>query len=180
MVGRTPLLILLTTGLLAVPAGGAAAQADAPAHPPIRAIPGITADDPFPGGCVDCHVYRPDEELDVRISALMARWYVAVEPALLERVRGVAGKAGVQLRGRHPEVPASLKDIPDGCMRCHRRGSEEAPPFGALVHALHLVGGESNVFLTTFQGECTYCHKLDAATGAWSLASGPEPERPDR
>jgi hypothetical protein len=37
-----------------------------------------------------------------------------------------------------------------------------------------LTGGTNNVFVTTFKGDCTHCHKLDAKTGAWSMPSGAE------
>lgn len=145
-----------------------------------RAIPGITAPDPFPGGCVDCHVERPEEGLDVRISTLMRGWYDAVEPALLERAE-MSSNAGAQaLAGRHPSVERALGDIPAGCMRCHGAGATKAPPFGKLLHNLHLAGGAENHFLTLFQGECTYCHKLDQDTGTWMVASGPEPSPASR
>ena len=44
-----------------------------------------------------------------------------------------------------------------------------------MLHGLHLLGGDKNVFLSQFQGECRHCHKLDAASGNWSLKSGAEP-----
>jgi mono/diheme cytochrome c family protein len=59
-------------------------------------------------------------------------------------------------------------------MRCHGSRAVEAPPFSRLLHRVHLVGGPENLFLSMFQGECTHCHKLDPATGRWSLASGSE------
>jgi hypothetical protein len=42
------------------------------------------------------------------------------------------------------------------------------------MHLVHLTGGTDNVFVSTFKGDCTHCHKLDAKTGAWSLPSSPE------
>lgn len=152
-----------------------AAQTEPGESTATRPIPGITAPDPFPNGCVDCHVVYPDRDLDVRISTLMARWEVGVEGRLLDLSRALA-PADLQLEGRHPDATEALDDIPEGCLRCHRRRSRRAPPLAMLLHAIHLAGGSENHFLSTFQGECTYCHKLDAATGRWSMPSGPEPE----
>ena len=53
--------------------------------------------------------------------------------------------------------------------------STAAPPFGTMLHGLHFLGGDKNVFLSQFEGECTHCHKLDAASGNWSLKNGAEP-----
>ena len=48
------------------------------------------------------------------------------------------------------------------------------PPLALMVHRIHLVGGEQNHSLTTFQGECTHGHKLDLATGTRSIPSAAE------
>lgn len=157
--------------LVTLTAGRVAAQ-DAPA-PPMRAIPGITADDAFPHACVSCHVVLPDGR-DMRLSALLRRLAEGADSALLTRAQPAA-PAGVTLTGRHPRVSSGLGDIPAGCLACHGRTASEAPPFARLIHRIHLVGGEANHFLAMFQGECTYCHKLDPATGAWRIPSGPEP-----
>ena len=82
--------------------------------------------------------------------------------------------ARARIDGRHPRAGDSLADIPNACLECHGRDAEEAPPFARLLHAIHLTGGAESVFMTVYQGECTHCHKLDPASGAWSLASGPE------
>jgi hypothetical protein len=111
--------------------------------------------------------------MDTRISTLMQAWYKEVDPRLLEKIRPSAPH-GEMLMGKHPKADASLKDIPKGCLKCHKKGSDKAPPFVGMMHRIHLTGGEENHFLTLFQGECTYCHKLDLATGQWSLPSGPE------
>jgi hypothetical protein len=161
--------ILVRLFLLA--AGQAVAQ-DAP--PPPRKIPGITTEDQFAQACVGCHVNRTDIGLDVRLSTLMKQWYTEVPAPLLEKARAAAS-AGATLKGKHPVVAASLQDIPGGCLRCHAKTSKTAPPFAQLLHAVHLTGGAENPFLTFFQGECTHCHKLDRATGTWSIPSGPEP-----
>jgi len=160
-----PVILVLGTPRLAT------AQDDE--RPPMPAIPGTTAEDGFPMACVSCHVVLPDGR-DVRISTLMHGWMREVDPILLEAARD-ASPGDLKLAGKHPEVGASLENIPSGCLMCHGRGATLAPPFARLMHRIHLVGGESNQYVMLFQGECTYCHKLDPVSGAWSIPSGPEP-----
>ena len=122
---------------------------------------------------MDCHLNYVEQKLDTRFSTLMKQWNEKVEPALLKKVAGSASQ-GVTLKGKHPTVAGALKDIPAGCLPCHGKASRMAPPFFRMLHAIHLTGGKDNHFLTLFQGECTHCHKLNTATGQWSLPSGPE------
>ncbi len=185
-------VILLAIGASAVLPSGASAQEATPApgvtppaataSPPaataappaaLRAIPGITAPDSFPRACVDCHVNLPEHKMDARLSTLLAQWSKSVEPGLLEKAEGAA-PPGVTLKGRHPKLGA-LGSIPARCMKCHAAASKTAPPFRKLIHRIHLVGGEKNDYLTEFGGQCTYCHKLNEATGEWSIPSAPEP-----
>ncbi len=138
---------------------------------PARKIPGITTKDAYLKACVDCHVNRPD--MPAPFSVSMKQWSEKVDAKLLAKSKASAPK-GMTLKGKHPNVTAMVKDIPGGCLKCHQKGSKIAPPFATMVHAIHLSGGDANPFLTTFQGECTHCHKLNAATGEWSLPSAPE------
>jgi cytochrome c553 len=138
----------------------------------LAAIPGITAEDEFPAACSSCHVVLPDG-MDVRLSTLMRQWEVEVDTSLLAKAQAAA-PAGLALVGRHPDAEASLQSIPLGCLTCHGRDATLAPPFARLMHRVHLVGGEANLYLTLFRGECTYCHKLDPESGAWSIPTGPE------
>jgi hypothetical protein len=144
-----------------------------PPLPPARSIPAINAEDRFPRACVDCHVNRPDINLDVRLSTLMGRWTENVDQGLLAKAQATAPQS-VVLKGKHPPATGALKSIPAGCLTCHSRVSKTAPPFSRMMHRIHLTGGGENHFMTLFQGECTHCHKLDAATGAWTLPSGAE------
>ncbi len=186
--GAIPLAALagaLLAGAAVLLASGASAQQETPAAgvtPPVataappaalRAIPGITAPDSFPRACVDCHVNMPEHKMDARLSTLLAQWNKSVDPGLLEKAQGAA-PPGVTLKGRHPKLGA-LGGGPAPCMKCHSAASKSAPPFRKLIHRIHLVGGEKNDYLTEFQGQCTYCHKLNAATGEWSIPSAPEP-----
>ena len=178
---RRILVITFTTAACSVAvaaalaASAAAQEGGPPAAPSLRQIPGVTAPDQFPRGCVDCHGKPAEAGRDVRISTLMQQWQVEVAPALLEKVRAFS-PADKPLKGVHPKIKGEISEIeiPKACMTCHAEKSKIAPPFGRLLHGLHLVGGEKNHFLSVFQGECTHCHKLDAATGSWSLGSGTE------
>jgi hypothetical protein len=149
-------------------------EKSAQALPSARKIPGITTQDAFPRGCVDCHTNHPELNLDARFSTLMKEWNIKVEPGLLAKAQAAAPK-GVTLKGKHPAVAYALKNIPEGCLTCHSKKSTQAPPFAQMLHKIHLTGGEENHFLTMYQGECTHCHKLNSSTGQWSLASSPEP-----
>lgn len=141
--------------------------------PPARKIPGITTQDPFPGACVDCHINYTNMNLDTKFSSLMKIWRVKVDSALLQKAQDAA-PAGMILKGKHPAKPDSFNNIPGECLTCHSKFSKTAPPFARLIHKIHLTGGEQNHFLTIFQGECTYCHKLNLTSGNWTIPSGAE------
>lgn len=141
-----------------------------PKLPPAPKIVGLTAPDPHPKACVDCHKLLP--QMDVRISTLMNRWITGVEPKLLESARAAAPH--VKLEGKHPRVAVAGRDVPKSCLTCHRKGSKRAPEFSRLMHRIHLVGGDKNHFMTLYQGGCTHCHKLDVVNGAWRIPGGVE------
>lgn len=168
-------VILAVTTVLLAPAVPVSAEGPegGGAPPPARKIPGINAEDPFPQGCVDCHINYVEMKNDTRFVTLLEKWSEKVDPVFLAMAQDSAPE-GVTLKGKHPAAKSALEDVPAGCLRCHGKDSKKAPPFSRLIHKIHLVGGEGNHFMTIFQGECTYCHKLDGATGAWSLRSGPE------
>lgn len=161
----------ISVSLALVTLGVVSLHAQQPTPPPPRSIPGINAEDPFPRACVSCHVVLPNG-MDVRLSTLVGQWREGADSAFVA-VAQSAAPAGMTLTGTHPSV--STDDIPGGCLMCHGRTSTMAPPFARLLHRIHLGGGDQSIFLTEFQGECTYCHKLDLTTGAWSIPSGREP-----
>jgi hypothetical protein len=141
--------------------------------PPPRDIPGITADDMFPIGCVSCHLNFIDRNMDTRISSSLAKWAENVEQKLLEKAQAATFE-GVILVGKHPSAADSLTDIPKACIECHNNMPQDAPAFSRMVHLIHLTGGKDNHYMTIFQGECTYCHKFNAGTGNWFISSGSE------
>ena len=140
----------------------------------LMALPALSlAADQFPKGCVSCHTVDKAKGADHRLSVALAQWTLGkVEPALLAQSKA-SMPAGVALKGKHPSAEDSLDDIPNACLDCHDPGSKKAPPFSQLLHLVHLTGA-NNTFVTTFKGDCTHCHKLDAKTGVWSMPSGPE------
>lgn len=149
-----------------------------PAHsqqplPPARKIPGINAPDENPHACVDCHINHPEMNLDARFSTQLVQWGEKVEPGLLAKAQASAPK-GLILRGRHPRTTNAVNNIPASCLVCHKKDSKTSPPFAQMIHTIHLTGGEENHFLTIFQGECTYCHKLDMKSGQWTIPNGAE------
>lgn len=162
-------LLLLCAAALAEPK--AKKGGGPPPPPPVRKIPGLTAPDPHPKACVDCHKNYPEMKMDARMSTLMAKWVEKVEPRMLARAQLAAGD--VKLTGKHPKSTTALASVPQKCLTCHSKASKKAPPFAKLMHALHLVGGKDNHFMTYYQGDCTHCHKLDQKTGEWKVPSGP-------
>jgi hypothetical protein len=165
----------LTAGVFfaAVLAGSAGGQtpASSPA-PAIRPIPGITAKDAYPNGCVDCHVAAKDN--DMRLSGLLAKWAAAAPAPLVEKAKAASADAS-KIKGKHLAMTNVKANIPQSCLTaCHKKGSVIAPPFAQLMHLIHLTGGGQNRFLTVNQGECTHCHKLDQKTGMWKVATGAE------
>lgn len=166
------------SSLLCVISAASQAQTEGarpPEMPPARAIPGITTDDQYPRGCVDCHINYEEMNRDTRLSTIIAEWATSVPPNLLDTAQAVAGPK-LKLKGVHPRLRAVgiLGGIPAVCIGCHEHETKTAPPLIPLLHKIHLAGEGEAVFLRVFQGECTHCHKLDGTTGLWRVPSGPE------
>jgi len=135
---------------------------------------GLAAVDPYPDGCVSCHVLDKSKGVDHRLSVALKEWTAGkIEPNLLAKSRAAA-PAGLTLKGKHPAAEDSLEDIPSACLDCHDAGSKKAPPFVRLLHLVHLAGGANNAYVTTFKSDCMHCHKLNTQTGEWSMPSGPQ------
>ena len=135
----------------------------------VATIPGITAPDSYPHGCVDCH----NGKVNTSMMAIMKQLPQKVDPKLLAQAQAAAPK-GLTLKGKHPNVVTMVKETPNSCLTCHSTGSKSAPPFAEMIHAIHLTGGEKNAYLTMFGGTCTYCHKFNANNGQWSMPSAAE------
>jgi hypothetical protein len=97
-----------------------------------------------------------------------------VEPKLLAAARAAATDS-TRIKGRHPKVISTRADFPGACLGCHGRSGTMAPSFARMIHLIHLTGGDANVYLGQYQGDCTHCHKLDQKTGKWSVPSAREP-----
>ncbi len=76
---------------------------------------GNTAVDPYPNGCVSCHVLDKAKGKDERLSVALKQWTAGkVEPGLLAKSKA-SSPAGLTLKGKHPAADDSLEDIP-GCV----------------------------------------------------------------
>lgn len=102
----------------------------------------------------------------MRLTVLMAPWTKAVPPKVLAKMPKT-----IALKGKHP--PVTGKDIPASCIKCHSGASKTIPPMAPLMHALHF-GGEKNLFVAKFGGDCRHCHKLDAKSATMKVPSGAE------
>lgn len=140
----------------------------------VSPYPAAAAVDPYPNGCVDCHVVQKDKGGDQRLSVALKNWTTGKVDATLLAQSKASAPAGLVLKGKHPAADDALDDIPGACLDCHSVTSKKAPPFARLLHLVHLTGGTNNAFVTTYKSDCTTCHKLDSKTGEWSLPSGPE------
>jgi hypothetical protein len=137
-------------------------------------VTGAAAVDPYPNGCVSCHVLDKSKGKDNRLSVALKQWTAGkIEPGLLAKSKASA-PAGLTLKGKHPAAEDALEDIPGSCLDCHDVGSKKAPPFARLLHLVHLVGGANNAYVTTYKSDCMSCHKLSTQTGEWTMPSGPE------
>ena len=88
---------------------------------------GNTAVDPYPNGCVSCHVLDKAKGVDHRLSVALQAWTAGrIEPGLLAQSKASA-PAGLTLKGKHPAAEDSLEDIPGACLDCHDVGSKKAP-----------------------------------------------------
>jgi len=91
---------------------------------------------------------------------------------VVEKVKPIMPQS-VTLSGRHPRLTeAAYRNVPAICMGCHSGASPSIPPFGALLHTIHLTGNSH--YLELFKGDCVNCHKLDATTGRWHIPSAAE------
>jgi cytochrome c551/c552 len=108
-------------------------------------LPGITATDEHPNGCVDCHKNQ-GEGKDYRLNVSLAK-----------------------LPG-HPKIDAMVKQLPEGCMMCHREGGKVSA-LNLMLHKAHYAKPADNPFVQFYQGACLNCHKLDPASGKMTVKS---------
>jgi len=137
----------------------------------ISDIPSITTPDRTPHACVDCHKNYTEMKMDARLKTVLAKWQTGADPEIVAKAQAAA-PGGRKLTGKHPDIQALVKTIPDDCLMCHVQSSVVAPPFSKLLHAIHLVGGKDNHFLTMANGTCTSCHNLTRkqGRGVWEVA----------
>lgn len=144
----------------------------------VPAIPGITADDTHPNGCIDCHRLA-GENRDYRMSTAIAEWAEGAPEEVMHAAE--AAWPGVELTGTHPEVSeyVASQPMPQSCLTCH--SSKSSIPLDDALHTYHFAGGADNHFVSGYDGRCLQCHSLNAdvanpPTGMIGLKSGTEPQ----
>ena len=100
-------------------------------------LPGITAKDEYPLGCVDCH---KNEGRD-------------------RTVASVLGKAK-----DHPNVAKLVKTVPTDCTMCHKAGTK-VPELNLVIHTVHFRELATNPFVTSYGGVCLTCHAYSVTGG---------------
>lgn len=128
----------------------------------VPAIPGVTAEDTHPNGCVDCH-RKAGEDQDYRLSTAIAEW--ASEGAPEELIEwSEAAWPNASLSGQHPGVSGFVasQTLPDSCYNCHGEGS--GMPLKPLLHTVHFAGGGDNHFVSGYDGRCLHCHAMNTDT----------------
>lgn len=118
------------------------------AKAPQADLPGITTEDKFPKGCVDCHIKLPDGQ-DVRLSAVM------------KTIKD------------HPDL-AMIKNAPTDCKMCHKPTGGMAPGLNTILHKYHYAKKGESKFVQMFQGNCLSCHAVDLKTGKMTIKAGPK------
>ncbi len=136
---------VLSTGALLIMASVVVVSLTA-ANPPLPVLPGINAKDPYPQGCVSCHVKSGSSDLRI--------------PSYLKSVKD------------HPDITTLVKVVPDDCIKCHKEGGV-AKPQNQIDHLAHFSNPDKNFFVTGFTGSCLNCHALDAS-GQMKAKSGPK------
>lgn len=131
---------------LAILGGAVALSAQSVGDAPF--LPGITAKDENPNGCVDCHKSQ-GEGKDYRVTAELAK------------IKG------------HPKVEKIVKTVPKDCAMCHKEGGKVAA-LNLVMHKVHYQKPADNTFVKVYKGACLNCHSLDMNTGAMSVKSGPK------
>jgi cytochrome c553 len=151
-------VLLISTIVLALGVGAGIAVFTEEQEVP--AIPGITAPDEKPNGCVSCHRERPDIGRDFRLSTYIHEWATeGAEEEIMELAEAAWPEAS--LSGKHPDVSSMVatQELPTFCLTCHRDGGDK--PLYRFLHLVHFTGGEENHFITSYGGFCTQCHAVD-------------------
>ncbi|WP_156360598.1 hypothetical protein [Dethiosulfatarculus sandiegensis] len=110
---------------------------------------GITIEDKYPHGCVDCHVQSGN--LDYRINVRLKKYYPD-----------------------HPDINKENLTVPRSCKKCHGE-DKEAETMSVISHKVHYHKlSAKNDFIKYYQGKCLSCHQLNPSTGQMTLKNGPK------
>jgi hypothetical protein len=110
-------------------------------------VPGVTAKDPFPQGCVSCHVKLPDGR-DVRLNNA------------IKLVKG------------HPDIAKIVAVVPTDCKKCHFAGGEKG--LEKILHKMHYGKQEKSIYVQEFGEGCLNCHTVALKTGKMTVKSAPK------
>ena len=111
-------------------------------------LPGITAADEHPNGCVDCHANAgegQDHRLNISVNEIED----------------------------HPDITAIVKTVPKDCGMCHRP-NVAAGPLNLQAHRIHYEDPSENHFIEFYAGQCLECHGLNNETGVVAVKQGPK------
>jgi hypothetical protein len=145
---KTRVLRLIATGAIAFVCIGAALMVFVAADVPSAAeLPGLTAADKLPKGCVDCHSNQ-GEGKDYRLNVS------------LKQVKG------------HPDIASIVKTVPTDCAMCHKEGTPKA--LSTALHKSHYEKLAESSFVKFYSGECLNCHTLNTTTFQMKVKSGPK------
>lgn len=118
------------------------------AQQPLK-LSGITVEDKYPNGCVDCHAQIGDN--DYRLNVRMKKYIP-----------------------NHPDISKKTVTIPKSCKMCHRKG-KEGGPLSLISHKAHYHKPPAeNDFIKYYKGDCLSCHQLNLSTGQITIKSGPK------
>lgn len=111
-----------------------------------KSVPGLTGKDPYPNGCVSCHVKSAGRDTRLNVD--------------LKKIKG------------HPNVAGIVKTAPTDCAKCHAANSPNA--ISIVLHRAHFGKMGKSVFVQKFGGNCLSCHSFDPKTSRMKVKSGPK------
>ncbi len=146
-----------------------------PKFPVPDKIPGVTAADPAPRGCVDCHTKDKADDPLAKLSVLMDAYNKRGAPASVKAAAQVAIKAAggdpAKITGKHPTGGAMFKgqDLPKACLQCHSGDGKSIPRLDAMLYLLKYADFKDGKFVTPattdfvkkLGGWCTACHTFE-------------------
>jgi hypothetical protein len=146
-----------------------------PKFPVPDKIPGVTAADPAPRGCVDCHTSDKADDPLAKLSVLMDAYNKSGAPASVKAAAQAAVKAAggdpAKITGKHPVGGAMFKgqDLPKGLLAMSRWRWQEHPAPGSYALSAQVRGFQKwdirhprdNGLCEEVWRWCTACHTFE-------------------